>query len=93
MIEKDGLSISYDSAEETYYATQEVEIDPGQSIVKTIMIEDVWRISEEELIGVSEEAKTLFLKLQGSDYESKARLLISNIEVLLTQIYELQKYA
>ncbi len=90
ILSKEDLQVAYDAENGNYYLTQEVILDPGQSVVKTIEVEDVWRISTDTLKGLSEEAAGLMKKMQGTTYEEKARLLVQNTEVLLTQIYESQ---
>lgn len=90
ILSKEDLQVAFDSENGSYFLTQEVILDPGQSIVKTIEVEDIWRVSTETLTGLSEEAAGLMKKMQGTAYEEKARLLVQNTEVLLTQIYESQ---
>ena len=93
ILSKEDLEIGFDADKNTYYVTKQLELDPGQSVVKTIKVEDIWRIPDKQLKDISEEASQLFKKVEGTSYEEKARLLLSNMEVLLTQIYELQNDA
>ncbi len=90
IISKEDLQIAFDADKSAYYLTQEVLLDPGQSVVKTIVVEDIWLIPQDQLNGISQEAAKLMERVEGTGYESKARLLIQNTEVLLTQIFESQ---
>ena len=90
ILERDGLQIAYDANKKTYYVTEEVELDPGQSVIKSIQIKDVWFVPVERMDTVSQEAQELFEKLKSTRFESKARLLMNNIETLLLQIFESQ---
>ena len=90
VIGKGEMSIGYDANEKAYYVSQDIELDPGQSVVKVIKVEDVWLISEDRLKEISAEASELYERLVGTPYEEKARFLLNNLEVLLGQILELQ---
>lgn len=90
VVSKEDLQIAYDDEKKSYYVTKEIELDPGQSVVKTVTVEDVWRISDGSLKELADEARGLFKKLEGTEYEEKGNLLINNVEVLMTQIQELQ---
>jgi len=90
ILDKEDLELGYDAAKRAYYAAKEIELDPGQSVVKAIRIEDIWIIADRQMNDLADEARELFKKLHGSKYEPRGRLLLDNVEVLLTQIYERQ---
>ena len=91
IVGKDDLELGYDAEKKAYYVAKDIKLDPGETMVKAIEIKDVWQVSMKEMENYSGEAKDIFAKLQGTEYEPKARLLLSNVEVLLTQVYERQK--
>ena len=90
VLESGGMELVYDEIKKTYYASQSLELKPGESVVKAIRIRDVWIIPEERMSGLSEEAHSLSKKLKGTKYANQSKLLLSNVEVLLTQIVERQ---
>ena len=90
IIDKEDLDVVYDAEANAYYVSREIELKPGESVVKVLKIQDVWFIPDKELENKSEEATDLFGKLKNSRYEEQARLLLNNIEVLLLQITERQ---
>jgi hypothetical protein len=90
ILHKEDLEIGYDAEKQSYFVAKEVELDPGQSVVKTIEVRDIWIIPEDKLKEISDESNQLFEKLAGTSYEDKARLLVNNMEILLTHIFELQ---
>lgn len=93
IISKEDLEVGYDAEKRSYYTAKEIELDPGASVVKSIEIEDVWRILEAEINDNATEAREVYGKLKDSKFEAKARLLLSNVEVLLTQVFERQNDA
>jgi len=90
IIDSDGLDVDYDSAKSAYYVHKKIELEVGESVVKSIKIKDIWYVTEETLNEYTSQAHELIKKLRGSDYEERGRLLIINIETLLLQIYESQ---
>ena len=90
IVDKGDLDLGYDAEKKAYYVMKEIEMEPGQSVVKAIQIQDVWLIPEKDMERLSGEAKDLYGKLKGTAYEEQGRLLMSNVEVLLTQIFEKQ---
>ncbi|MSR78408.1 MAG: hypothetical protein EXS63_09355 [Candidatus Omnitrophica bacterium] len=90
VLSKDGLGVGYDANLKSYYMEGNVEIDPGQSIVKVIVVEDVWYIPEDKLKELSKDAQTTFEKLLGTSFQGRAMFLSNNIDVMLGQILETQ---
>ena len=90
IIDKGDLELGYDPEKKAYYVKQDVELDPGASVVKQIRLEDVWMIPEDKLNSLAQDARQLFGKLRKTEYEERGRLLLSNVEVLLTQVFERQ---
>ncbi len=88
--DKGDLELGYDPEKKAYYVSQEVELDPGQSVVKAIQIKDIWVIPDPEMKNLATEARDLFKKLKGTALEERGKLLVNNVEVLLTQIFERQ---
>lgn len=87
---KEDLELGYDAEKKAYFVSKDIELEPGQSTVKAIEVEDVWLISQKEMEALSSEASDLYVKLKETKYEQNGRLLLSNVEVLLTQIFERQ---
>lgn len=90
IVHKEDLEVGYDAEKQSYFVAKEIELDPGQSVVKTIEVSDIWVIPEERLKEISDESNELFDKLAGTKYEEKARFLVNNMEILLTHIFEMQ---
>jgi hypothetical protein len=91
ILSKGDLEIAYDSVKQSYFLQKEIELEPGESVVKEVKVQDVWFITEEKLNSLSEEAHDIFEKLQATAYGEQGRLLMNNIEVLLMQILERQQ--
>ena len=90
VLDAESMKVEYDEAQKLYYVSEEVELTPGESVVKTVKLKDVWYIPEKKMKDLSDEANDLYKKLKGTEYEDEGRLLLSNIKVLLLQIYERQ---
>ncbi len=90
VLNQDGLDVSYDAEKRSYFVEGDLKLAPGQSTVKTIVVEDIWYIQNEKLDTLSSEANDLFKKLSGTKHAEQGRLLLNNIEVMLMQISERQ---
>lgn len=90
VLKKDDLDVGYDADKKAYYVTKEVELKPGETLVKSIEIKDIWRVSEKEMQSFSEDAHELNKKLAGTKFADQGKLLLNNIEVMLLQVFERQ---
>lgn len=90
IIGKEDLEVGYDQEKKSFFVSKEIELAPGESVVKAVQVADIWFITEEKLNSISEEAHDVFDKLQDTEYSEQGRLLMNNIEVLLMQILERQ---
>jgi hypothetical protein len=73
------LNIDYDIEKGLYYVHKEVELEPGESVSRQIEMEDVWVISESELVQLVEKSNDLIKKLEGTEYFETAAAMGKNI--------------
>ena len=84
------LELGFDSEKSMHYVHKDIELKPGESVVKAIKIRDVWFIPDPEMEKVADEARDLYDKLSNTSYGKQGRLLLTNVETLLLQIQQSQ---
>lgn len=85
----DGMDIIYDEAAGQYAVRKDVVLEPGASQAFTIVLEDVWVISDAILDAYEKRASDLSERLAEEDYAVEAEMLYEeikkNIEVIRTK--------
>ena len=61
VMDKEDMELVYDADKRTYYAAQDIELEPGKSVVKAIRIKDIWVITEEQIQKLSVQLNFPFL--------------------------------
>lgn len=90
VLDAEGLKVDYDSQAGTYMLVGTVTLKPKESIVRRVLLEDVWVIAAERLTSVRRETQAVLTKLEGSAYVENAQLVVKSIERRLGEIEESQ---
>lgn len=77
---EEGLRLEYDSALDNYFVSGKMKLEAGERKTFKIKTEDVFKISEDELNSLKEQAETLMAPLQGTSYFAQASILKSEID-------------
>ena len=91
VVDMGDLQIAYDPKEGCYYVYKDYELEPKDSVLVEIEMEDVWKISEDEIKSIREEAGKVTKILDKTDYYERANYLKNSIESKLNQIEQSQK--
>ena len=87
---EEGLQLKYDSNLDSYFVEGEVKLKAGERKIFKVRAEDVFVISEEELLSLKEQAETLMEPLKGTGYFAQASILKSEIDANLQSISRTQ---
>ncbi len=92
IIRKDvGLEIEYDPEKEGYFATAEIVLEAGKSVIKQIKVKDIWKISEDEIDSLRKQAKELMEPLRNTPAFAQGATLKNDIDSRLDKISSKQK--
>ncbi len=86
VIDMGGLDIAYDPKEGSYYVFREYELQPKETVTIEIELEDVWKIPQEDITSLRQEAERVTKIMANTDYYERANYLKNSIESKLTQI-------
>ncbi|TXG77092.1 hypothetical protein E6Q11_03365 [Candidatus Dojkabacteria bacterium] len=89
----DDLSIEYDAAEDAYYASGQVVLAPNATKIYAVEVEDIWKISDEEISSLKIQAKEIYEPLKGTSYFGQGATLYADIIASLDSAARLQKEA
>ena len=84
------LTLEYDPDRQMHFVTATVTLQPNESAVFAIEVEDIWQIPQEHLTRLSDDAKTAVKQMTGTEYEERATLLASQIDLKLASVWERQ---
>ena len=80
IVDLGDLKIDYDIARGLYYVYKECELGPGESIMRSVELKDVWVISAAEIDALTGQAREIVEKLKKSVYFDTAVSLQKDIE-------------
>ncbi len=86
VVDAGELEVAYDPSAGAYYVFHDYALGPKESMTVEIELEDVWKIPQDELNGLREEAVRLTKILSNTDYYERATYLKNSIESKLNQI-------
>ncbi|MFH1692057.1 MAG: hypothetical protein ABIC68_05785 [Candidatus Omnitrophota bacterium] len=86
IVDSGELEVAYDPSAGAYYVYHDYTLGPKESMTIEIEMEDVWKIPQDELNGLREEAARLTKILSNTDYYERASYLKNSIESKLNQI-------
>lgn len=91
VVDMGELEIAYDAQAGAYYVFKEYELEPKQTVLVEIEMQDVWKISQTEIDVLRDEAVKLAKVLSLTDYAERGSYLKDTIETKLAQIEETQR--
>ena len=91
VVDMGDLQIAYDPKEGCYFVYKDYELEPKDSVLIEIEMEDVWKISPDEIKSIREEVNKVIKILNNTDYYERANYLKNSIESKLNQIEQSQK--
>ena len=91
IIDLGDLKLDYDPEKGMYYVHNEVELGPGQSMIKMVEMEDIWVFTEEELSSFGNQAKEMASGLGGTPHTEEAAVLVLGIEQKVEGILKMQE--
>ncbi len=87
VIQQDGLTLEYDDQRSSYYLyNREVELEPKETRVFKVIVEDVWFVPEKEVKTLKKHTDRILNKLKNSEYFASAKKLGDSIYSRLTKI-------
>ncbi|HAP37725.1 hypothetical protein A2574_01725 [Candidatus Shapirobacteria bacterium RIFOXYD1_FULL_38_32] len=87
------LEIKFDATKSVYYASADITLKPGGTIILEVQVEDIWTIPQEKIDSLKKQADELFAPLKNTSYFAQGTTLHSNILASLDKITILQKQA
>ncbi len=89
----DDLTIEYDASEDAYYASGQVVLSPNQTKIYSVEVEDIWKISDEEIDSLRIQAKEIYGPLKGTTYFGQGATLYADVIASLDSASRIQKEA
>jgi hypothetical protein len=86
-----GLKVDYDPDTGMYYVHGEVMLEAGQSVTRTVRMEDIWVFAEEQLVAFVNQAKERARKLTDPSAAQEAAGIVQRIEDKVQAILTRQK--
>ena len=93
IVDLGDLKIDYDITRGLYYVYKECELAPGESVMRSVEIKDVWVISAAEINALTGRAKEIVEKLKKTAYFDTAAILQKDIESKTGEIIRKQEKA
>jgi len=93
ILELGDLKVNYDITEGLFYVYKEVNLKPGESLLRKVIIRDVWIISEEELQALAVKSKEIVGQLKDTNFLEAAVKLSQDLEERQTDIINTQNEA
>lgn len=87
------FEINYDVERDLYYVFKEVELNPGESISREIILRDIWSVKENDLEPFLARVEELVDDLRESAYHEYALSIREEVEALKEIIFEAQSEA
>jgi hypothetical protein len=87
------FQISYDFERALYSASQEVMLEPKETVTMEIEMKDIWIISEDELAGLKKHTEEIIKAMRGSEYSGQVETLGQSVIERIGRILERQRQA
>ena len=91
IIDIGDLRLDYDMETGLYTVKDELTLEPGQSMIKFVKMEDIWLIEEERLSSLVVEAEEVASRLNDTPYAEEAAALVEVIEGKIEEIKRKQE--
>lgn len=89
----DDLKIEYDVEKKQFYVEGKFSLEPNESRVVSVRVQDVWEISVESIESLRRQAEELSKPLEKTSYFGQGVTIKSNIDIALDKILFDQKSA
>lgn len=86
VLDADGLQVDYDSQSGTYLITGKVTLSPKGSMVKNVIIQDVWVIPVNRFDTLDQEVEDILKKLQGTSFLDRGHIMADAIQRRLREL-------
>lgn len=86
-----GLNLNYDTSTEQYYVTADINLQAGESVIRSVEIKDIWLISEDEVNSLRKQAEEMANGLKETSYFAQALTLKTDINTRLDKVLRKQK--
>ena len=90
IIDPQNFKIQFDPEKRLFYLANEVDLKPGETRKFSLQIQDRWRVRETKLDGYHSEAKEIAAGLAGSEFETRSKYLIGEIDKYINVIKDTQ---
>lgn len=90
IIQKGDLQVAYDAQQGAYYVFKDIELKPGETITREIIIKDIWNIPSEEINSIRFESEKIARLAGNSDFEERANFLKNSVDSKLKLITDRQ---
>ena len=91
IIDKEDLSVGYDTQQGSYYVYGEYELKPKETLEKNIELRDIWVISVAEIESLRLEAEKSRNLLKNTEFADRINFLYNSIVTKIDEIIERQK--
>ncbi len=92
LINKDAdLNLEFDAEKDRWFVSSEIEIAGNQSITKFVQVADIWKIDEDEIKNLKNEASELSKVLENSNSFAQGVIIKNDISNRLDKILLIQK--
>lgn len=86
VVDAGTLKVEYDAEQGAYYVTEDVELKPGESVMRQIELEDIWVIPDEELQQFFAQVKAIVRRAEGTTYAEQVNFQAGGMEFKLNQV-------
>ncbi len=91
VLDTDGLEVVYDAQLGAHVVTGRVTLKPKESIVRNVLIENVWIVAEEQFDRLAREVDDILRKLVGTPFLDRGQLIASAIRRRVGELREHQR--
>jgi hypothetical protein len=91
VISAGDMKILYDDAKKQYYVFTEIDLEPGATAEREVIIKDIWHIETNVLEQKRADMEKILLMLKNSEFEDKATYLRQSVNEKLAKIAQAQK--
>lgn len=79
VLEADGLDVAYESQMGAFVVTGTATLKPKESLVRNVLLRDVWVIASEQFDRLSREVDEILQKLSGTAFLDRGQLMAAGI--------------
>lgn len=91
VLDPDGLTVEYDSQLGAYFVSGSVTLKPRGSMVKNILIEDVWVVPDAQFDRLDAEVDEIMKKLAGTSFLDRGQIMADAIDRHIREVRSHQR--